>query len=319
MPEMIVWPVSSSSRDAERRILLGEPREAAAELVLVGLRLRLDSDRDDRVGERHRLEHDRGRLERQRVAGRRRLEADARGDLAGADLVALLAVVRVHLEDAPDALGLAGRRVENAVAGLQLAAVDAEVRQLADVRVGHHLERERRERLVQRRLALELDIGLRVEALDRGHVERARQVVDDGVEQRLHALVLEGGAEQHRRDLVGERPCANRAAEHVGGDRVLVGRGTPRAPRRRSSRRRRSAGGGTPAPARRARRGCPSPRSPGRGRPCRRSPSSRRGRRRRGGRPPGRSGSGSEWGSRRGARPSTARRRRSSRRCGPSC
>ena len=37
------------------------------------------------------------------------LEADARGDLARADLLALLAVVRVHLEDAADALGLAGR------------------------------------------------------------------------------------------------------------------------------------------------------------------------------------------------------------------
>ena len=43
----------------------------------------------------------------ERVAGRRLLEADARGDLAGADLLALLAVVRVHLKDAADPLGLA--------------------------------------------------------------------------------------------------------------------------------------------------------------------------------------------------------------------
>ena len=45
----------------------------------------------------------------ERVAGRRVLEADAGGDLARRDLLALLAVVRVHLEDAADALGLAGR------------------------------------------------------------------------------------------------------------------------------------------------------------------------------------------------------------------
>ena len=37
------------------------------------------------------------------------LQADAGRDLARADLVALLAVVRVHLEDAADPLGLAGR------------------------------------------------------------------------------------------------------------------------------------------------------------------------------------------------------------------
>jgi hypothetical protein len=40
---------------------------------------------------------------------------DGGGDLAGADLLALLAVVRVHLEDAADPLGLAVRRVEHAV------------------------------------------------------------------------------------------------------------------------------------------------------------------------------------------------------------
>ena len=115
-------------------------------------------------------------LDRERVAGRRRLEADARGDLARADLLALLAVVRVHLQDAADPLGLAGRRVEHAVARLELAAVDAEVGQLADVRVGHHLEGERRERLVQRRLALELGVGLRIDALDR----RARRAGSAG-------------------------------------------------------------------------------------------------------------------------------------------
>jgi len=133
--------------DAERRVLLGEPLEAASELVLVGLRLRLDRDLDHRLRERHRLEHDRRVLRCERVSRRRRLEADAGGDLARRDRIALLAVVRVHLQDAADTLGLAGRRVEHAVAGLEHAGVDAEVRQLADVRVGHDLERERRERL----------------------------------------------------------------------------------------------------------------------------------------------------------------------------
>ena len=92
-------------RDAEGRVLLGEPLQALAELVLIALRLRLDRDRDHGIGERHRLEHDRGALDRERVAGRRLLEPDGGGDLAGADLLALLAVVRVHLEDPADPLG----------------------------------------------------------------------------------------------------------------------------------------------------------------------------------------------------------------------
>ena len=64
--------------DAERRVLFGQALQALRELVLVRLRLRLDGDRDHRVGERHRLEHDRRRLRRQRVAGRRALQPDAR-------------------------------------------------------------------------------------------------------------------------------------------------------------------------------------------------------------------------------------------------
>ena len=96
--------------DAEGRVLLGEALEGDAELVLVGLGLRLDGDLDDRLGEGHRLEHDRVLRVGQRVAGEGVLEADGRGDVARVDLVDLLAVVGVHLEDAPDALLLALRR-----------------------------------------------------------------------------------------------------------------------------------------------------------------------------------------------------------------
>ena len=112
--------------------------------------------------------------------------------------------------------------LSDAVAGLDAARVDAEVRQLADVRVGHDLEDERRERRVLGRGPGDLLVGLRVDALDGRDVERARQVVDDRVEQRLHALVLERGAEQHRRDRVGERAGAERALDHLRRDRRLV-------------------------------------------------------------------------------------------------
>ncbi len=53
MPAMIVWPVSWSVFDAEGRVLVqrgGLEREA--QLLLVGLGLRLDRDLDDRLRER---------------------------------------------------------------------------------------------------------------------------------------------------------------------------------------------------------------------------------------------------------------------------
>ena len=222
IPEIRVWPGLLVGAHAEGRILVGQPLQARRQLVLVALRLRLDRDRDDGLGKVHRLERDRSGLDGERLAGRRVLQADDRGDLAGADLLPLLAVVRVHLQDAADPLGAAASGVQHALAGLHLARVDADVGQLPHVRVGHDLEGECRKRLVERRAARELVLGARVEAVHGRDVERARQVLDNGVEQRLDAFVLEGGAEQHRRHLGVERRCAQRAPDHLGRHRILV-------------------------------------------------------------------------------------------------
>jgi hypothetical protein len=82
----------------------------------------------------------------------------------GVDLVDLLAVVRVHLEDAPDPLALVLDRVVDVRARLERARVDPEEGQLADERVGGDLERERAERLAVARRADDLVAGLRIEA-----------------------------------------------------------------------------------------------------------------------------------------------------------
>ena len=151
MPEMSVCPVSSSA--ATRKVGSSSARRARPAESLSWSPFVFGSIATEITGSGKVIDSSTigALLGGERVAGRRRLEADAGGDLARADLLALLAVVRVHLEDAADALGLAGGRVEDAVAGLELAGVDAEVGQLADVRVGHDLEGERRERLLERR------------------------------------------------------------------------------------------------------------------------------------------------------------------------
>ena len=212
----------------EGRVLLAEALEGDRKLLLVDLGLRLDREVHDRVVEGHRLEHHRSVRRGQRVARGGLLETDARGDVARVDLVDLLARVRVHHQDAADALGAAGHGVEHAPARGELARVDAEVGELADVRVGHDLEGERREGLVVGgwRVNGGLVLGIldlaALDALDRLHVERARQVVDHGVEQRLHALVLEGGAGEHRGDRDVERRLADVLDQPVGLDRLVL-------------------------------------------------------------------------------------------------
>ena len=90
--------------DAEGGVLLGEALQGDGQLVLVGLGLGLDGHLDDRLREDHRLEDD-GMLQvRERVAGEGLAQAHGGGDVAGRDLLDLLAMVGVQLDDAADAL-----------------------------------------------------------------------------------------------------------------------------------------------------------------------------------------------------------------------
>ena len=144
----------------------------------------------------------------QRVAGRDVLQTHGRGDVARANFLDFAALGRVHLQDAADALLSRLDRVVDGVARVQRARIDTEERQRADERIGHDLERERRERLVVARLRVIFLVVL-VDALDRRTIRRRRQQLHDGIEHRLHALVLERGAAEDRNDRRRERARAD--------------------------------------------------------------------------------------------------------------
>src|SRR5205814_8385987 len=88
------------------------------------------------------------------------------------------------------------------VAGLELTRVDTNEDELAHEWVGHDLEAKRRERfgIVGFPGELLLDI-VRIDALNWRNIERAGQVIDDCVQQRLNALVLEGRRARLREDV----------------------------------------------------------------------------------------------------------------------
>src|SRR4051812_27718790 len=210
--------------DAERRVLLGEAAQRDGHLLLVDLRLGLDGDLDHGLREVDRLELHGAAGIGQRVAGDDLLDPDRGGDVTGVDGVDLLAVVGVHDEQAPDALLASRRDVEDLRAGLKRPRVHAEVRELADERVGHDLEPERGERLgvvgAQDDRVAVLAALLDDDAVDRLDLQRRGQVVQDGVQQRLHALVLECRAAEDGRHLDREGRLADRRLQ--GGDRDLL-------------------------------------------------------------------------------------------------
>ena len=94
--------------------------------------------------------------------------------------------------------------------------IDADEGQRSDKRVGHDLESEAGERLVVRGVALDRLVGAHLDAPIAGDIGRRRQIRDDGVEQRLHALVLERRAAQHRDEGARYRALADAASQRLG-------------------------------------------------------------------------------------------------------
>ena len=104
MPEMTVWPVSSSVRTRNVGSSSERANSALPSLSWSALVFGSTATWMTGSGNVERLEHDRVRRVAERVAGGRRLEADDGDDVAGIDDVLVLAVVGVHLQDAADAL-----------------------------------------------------------------------------------------------------------------------------------------------------------------------------------------------------------------------
>jgi hypothetical protein len=102
----------------------------------------------------------------------------------------------------------------SAHAGFHLARIDAAEGQRADERVVHDLERENRQGLVVRGATHDRLFGLEVDARGRRNVHRRRQIVDDGVEQGLDALVLEGRAAQDRIEGAVQHRLADALLQH---------------------------------------------------------------------------------------------------------
>ena len=207
---------------AEGRILLCELGEGDAHLFLTRFGLGLDGDADNRLREDHRFKDDRVLLVAERVARGGGFHADDRRDVARVDGVDIGSVVCVHHQDPPETLVLVLGRVVDLAALGQGAGVNPEEAKFSDVGVGHDLERECRERFVVPGVTLVLLLGLGVDALDRGDVERRGEIIHDGVEQFLHALVLVGRTAADRDDLVVDRRLAERGFQLVDRDLVAV-------------------------------------------------------------------------------------------------
>src|SRR5690606_11966239 len=190
---------------AERRVFLSQTAQRDAHLFLVSLGLGLHGNRDNRLREVHTLKNDRLVDVAQGVTRGHILHANQRSDITRAHFFDFLALVSVHLHHTADALFLAFDRVDHRVTGRKHARVDTSKGQRTDEGVGGDLECQRSERsLIGSRTLVDFFFVIRIHTLNRRNFGRRRQVVDHGVENQGHALVLEGGTTDSRNDFTGD-------------------------------------------------------------------------------------------------------------------
>ncbi len=109
-------------------------------------------------------------------------------------------MIRVHAEDATQALFLATHRIVHVRAGIDHARVHAEENQLANIGIGGHFEGQGRELFIVGRTAFDLVGHIFVVTHRIAHIHGRRKEIHHRVEQFLHALVLEGRPAEHRHD-----------------------------------------------------------------------------------------------------------------------
>jgi hypothetical protein len=204
----MVWPVSGSSpkrKVGSSSASLARPKSSFS---FLGLGLRLDGARDDRLVHVDAAEQD-GRLGRVHgVAGAGLLEPHGDHDAAGARALDALAAVGVHREEPGDLLVAPGARVLHFIARPKHAGIDAQEDRLAAF-VHGDLEGQGAERGTVFGRSRGGLAGRGIRALDGRHFRGRGQEVAHGIEQRLHALVAQGRAGQHGHDAHSEGcPCA---------------------------------------------------------------------------------------------------------------
>ena len=125
--------------------------------------------------------------------------------------------------DPVHALLLAGTRIVHRIALTNLATVNAEENQLTSEGVGPQLKCERTKwRIIVGGKFRNLSFIIRIGAGLHIHVQRRRQIIDHGIDHRLYALILEGGAAQDRYDFTRNSQATDGLLELSGVGRLVL-------------------------------------------------------------------------------------------------
>src|SRR5262249_16280612 len=127
----------------------------------------------------------------QRVTGGDVADTDERGDVTSVNAFDIFTFAALNDHEAADAFALARARIVNRVALLELTGIDAEEHEFSSVRIGPQFERERAILVVIVRFDGDNVVCARLSASGSRNVQRAGQVIDDGVDENLDTFLFE--------------------------------------------------------------------------------------------------------------------------------
>ena len=206
----------------EGRILFCQLCQRDAHLLVTSLGLRLDGNADNGLGELHGLQNDGMVLITQSITSGGVLQTDNSSDITCVAAVDILAVVGVHLQDAAHTLLVVLHGVVDGSTSLNLTGVNTEVCQLTNERVGSDLEGQSCEgSVVGRRTGLLL-FGLRIHTLDVLDIGRCGHIVNDSVQQLLHAAVLVGRTTDNGNQSICNGLLADSSLQFLTGDLLAL-------------------------------------------------------------------------------------------------
>src|SRR5690606_21140413 len=128
--------------DTECRDFFGEALQCDAHLLLVGFRLRFNSDRDRWIREFDRLKRDRVSGVGKRMTGKGTLEAGDCGNVTCTDGFDLFPLICMHTDDTTDTLLITGSSVKYVTTSGQLTAIDTDENESPNKWVGSNLKSE---------------------------------------------------------------------------------------------------------------------------------------------------------------------------------
>ncbi len=187
----------------EGGIFLGQPLQGRSQFILVSVGFGFHGHRHHRLIEIYGFQENRMFLRAEGVTRGRLLQPHEGYNIPRPGLLQPLPVVCVHQEDPRNPLLCPQTRIIRLWPGLEDTGVNTGIGQLPPL-VHHDLESESTKGFIIARSPLLSLVRTWIDALNRGDIEWRREIIHDGIQERLNSLIFQSGPAHNGNQVEGD-------------------------------------------------------------------------------------------------------------------